>query len=262
MANLPLIKPGDDLAGLVLAALEGQGESFRPGDVLCLAQKVVSKSEGRLVNLAGIKPSERAIQIAPVAGKDPRHVEVILGESRRVIWVSSGIFVVETHQGFVCANAGVDRSNIDQPGQDEGQEWVCLLPLDPDASATRIRAAVLDHSGVDVAVLINDTHGRPFRMGGQGLALGLSGFPALSDHRGHADLFGYQLQATLTATGDELAAAASLIMGQAAEGTPAVLVRGLGFHHTEPGCDKGAADLIRPAEKDVFRYPPGSEQWR
>lgn len=270
--RLPMIKPGDDLAALIFARLKDQGEDLRTGDIIAIAQKVVSKSEGRLVNLADIVPSERALEIAPIAGKDPRHIEVILQESREVIWVSPGIFVVETRQGYVCANAGVDRSNIAQsadPSQTDPavnqahdeNEWLCLLPVDADASAARLRARFKELSGADVGVLINDTHGRPFRMGGVGVALGAAGLLTLRDQRGESDLYGYQLQATLTALGDELAAATSLIMGQASEATPAVLVRGLAIS-APAGADKGADILIRPKDKDVFHYPPGSEKWR
>lgn len=270
--GLPMIRPGDDLAALIYARLQDQGETLQAGDIIGVAQKVVSKSEGQLVNLAEIVPSERARQIAPIAGKDPRHVEVILRESREVIWVSPGIFVVETHHGYVCANAGVDRSNIAQnpdpaqlaaesnppPGQDE---WLCLLPKDADASARHLQSRFKELSEVEVGVLINDTHGRPFRMGGIGTALGSAGLETLRDQRGQADLYGYRLQATLTAVGDELAAACSLVMGQAAEATPAVLVRGLAMV-VAPEAGRGASVLIRPANQDVFRYPPGSERWR
>ncbi len=270
--RLPMIRPGDDLAALVYARLQDQGETLQAGDIIAIAQKVVSKSEGQLVNLADIVPSERALQIAPIAGKDPRHIEVILRESREVIWVSPGIFVVETHHGYVCANAGVDRSNIAQnpdPAltapennpQHSENEWLCLLPKDANASARNLRQRFKELSGVEVGILINDTHGRPFRMGGIGTALGSAGLETLRDQRGDSDLYGYRLQATLTAVGDELAAASSLIMGQASEATPAVLIRGLAMQVPEEK-DRGAEVLIRPAGKDVFRYPPGSEKWR
>jgi coenzyme F420-0:L-glutamate ligase / coenzyme F420-1:gamma-L-glutamate ligase len=264
ITGLPMVAPGDDLARLITAQMAAMGERFQAGDALVIAQKIVSKSEGRLVNLAEVVPGERARQIAPVVAKDPRLVEVILRESREVIWCSPGIFVVETIQGYVCANAGVDRSNIAQPAAhaQPGEEWVCLLPLDANASADRLRAAIYELTGVELAVVINDTHGRPFRMGGVGVALGSAGLVGLVDQRGSPDLFGYHLQATLTAQGDELAAAASLIMGQAAEACPAVLVRGLALQRPDPANDLGATDLVRPKEKDVFRYPPGSEKWR
>lgn len=265
ISGLPFIQPGDDIAQLVSHRLEADGERLQDGDVLAFAQKIVSKSEGRLVNLAQIEPSERARQIAPLAGKDPRLVELILRESREVLWVSQGIFVVETHHGYVCANAGVDRSNIAQPEPTSAgneDEWVCLLPLDANASATRLRERLRELSGAAVAVLINDTHGRPFRMGGVGVALGAAGLTCLVDQKGQSDLFGYRLQATLTAFGDELAAATSLLMGQAAEASPVVVVRGLSYPSPGSSRDLGAVSLLRPADKDVFRYPPGSEKWR
>jgi coenzyme F420-0:L-glutamate ligase/coenzyme F420-1:gamma-L-glutamate ligase len=268
--EVPRIWPGDDLAEIMVQCLTRKGLCFEAGDVLVLAQKIVSKSEGRLVNLAEVVPSERALDLAHQVGKDPRHVEVILRESKEVIWASPGIFVVETHHGFVCANAGVDRSNIEQmiePNQHPGanaqaqvshpeSEWLCLLPRDPDSSAERIRERLKERTGVEVAVLINDTHGRPFRMGGIGVALGSAGLMALVDQRGEQDMFGYTLQATLVGFGDEIASAASLIMGQAAEATPAVLIRGLRYRRPDPTRpDPGATELIRPEQNDVFRYP-------
>ena len=271
--EMPLIWPGDDLAKIVLDCLAREGLEFQDGDVLALAQKIVSKSEGRLINLADVRPGERALELASLVAKDPRHVEVILSESKEVLWASPGIFVVETHHGYVCANAGVDRSNIEQirgeprrvlplpeeteKDQDHPEtEWLCLLPRDPDYSAAQIRARVKELSGADIAVLINDTHGRPFRMGGVGVALGTAGLLALIDQRGEQDMFGYKLQATLVGFGDELASAASLIMGQAAEATPAVLVRGLRYRRPDPTRpDPGARELIRSSQQDVFRYP-------
>jgi coenzyme F420-0:L-glutamate ligase / coenzyme F420-1:gamma-L-glutamate ligase len=257
ITGLPVVQPGDDLADLLLTALSKMGETLQNGDVIALAQKIVSKSEGQLINLAGITAGELAHEIAPLAAKDPRHVEVILRESKQIIWVSPGIFVVETYHGYVCANAGVDRSNIEQEGNGE---ILCLLPRNPDASAANLRATLEKRTGVKLAVIINDTHGRPFRMGGVGVLLGASGIVALHDERGQTDMFGYRLQATLTAMGDELAAATSLVMGQSAQGVPAVIVRGLSYERPDP--DLGAKPLIRPGDKDVFRYPPGSDTWR
>lgn len=252
--NVPLIQPGDDVPMLLHGCLQKQGLSFQDNDILVIAQKIISKSEGCLVNLRDVVPSERAKTVAPLAQKDPRHVQVILDESKEVIWVSPGIFVVETHHGFVCANAGVDRSNIEQPTNAEQDEWVALLPKDPNRSAAIIRQKVKELSGADVAVVINDTHGRPFRMGGVGVAIGSAGLLGLVDKRGETDMFGYVLQATLVATGDEIAATASLVMGQAAERTPAVLIRGLNYRKPKAE-DVGASDLVRPPDKDVFRYP-------
>jgi coenzyme F420-0:L-glutamate ligase/coenzyme F420-1:gamma-L-glutamate ligase len=254
IANMPLIQPGDDIPRIVVTQLAAQGIILQNGDILVLAQKIVSKSEGQLVNLKTVEATERANNIAPLAGKDPRHVQVILDQSKEIIWVSPGIFVVETQHGFVCANAGVDRSNIEQPGIAEGDEWLALLPINPDGSAHNIKAGLLELSGAEVAVIINDTHGRPFRMGGVGVAIGAAGLQTLVDERGESDMFGYKLQSTLVGIGDELASAASLIMGQAAEATPAVLIRG--YHYRRANLpDSGAAALVRPSDKDVFRYP-------
>jgi coenzyme F420-0:L-glutamate ligase/coenzyme F420-1:gamma-L-glutamate ligase len=254
--GVPLIKPGDDVAAILQTCLQEQGITFQNNDVLAIAQKIISKSEGCLVNLREVIPSERANAIAPLAQKDPRHIQVILDQSKEVIWVSPGIFVVETHHGFVCANAGVDRSNIEQPTHEEHDEWLALLPPDPNRSAATIRQRVQELSGADIAVVINDTHGRPFRMGGVGVAIGAAGLLSLVDKRGETDMFGYVLQATLVATGDEIAATASMIMGQAAERTPAVLIRGLHYRRpVAPTPDLGASDLVRPPDKDVFRYP-------
>jgi len=258
--GIPLIKPGDDLAEIITQQLAAANLTLQDGDVVALAQKIVSKSEGRLVNLRQVVASERAHQIAPLADKNPRHVQVILDESREVIWVSPGIFVVETHHGFVCANAGVDRSNIEQPGAEEGDIWLALLPKDPNQSAATLKTRFKELTGANIAVLINDTHGRPFRMGGVGVALGTAGLVALVDERGERDMFGYTLQNTVVATGDELAGAASLLMGQAAEATPVVLIRGMRYRQPKQP-DTGAADLVRPPNKDVFRYPANRKEF-
>lgn len=262
---MPLVKPGDDLAALIIACLTAQGTKLEAGDVVAVAQKIISKSEGRLVNLREVVPSARAIEISQIVNKDPRHVEVILGESNEVIWVSPGIFVVEERNGYVCANAGVDRSNIQQELEDtagpqsassQPDEWLSLLPLNPDASAAHLREKLGQLVGVNVAVIINDTHGRPFRNGGVGVAIGAAGLQTLVDERGESDLFGYKLQATLVGTGDELASAASLLMGQASEGTPVAIIRGYRYRQPNPTrSDPGAAELIRPKEQDKFRYP-------
>ena len=264
--GLPMIQPGDDLATMIVERLAAQSVTFQDGDLLALAQKIVSKSEGQLVNLVEVEPTERAKEIAATLNKDPRFIEMVLRESREVIWVSPGIFIVETHHGFVCANAGIDHSNIgpvtaEKPVEEAVQEadWICLLPVDPDASARHLQGRVQELTGANIAVLINDTHGRPFRAGNMGVALGAAGLVTLFDQRGDTDLQGYTLQATLTATGDELAAATSLVMGQAAEAIPAVLVRGLHPRLLHPATDAGAQPLIRPADHDVFRYPKGRD---
>jgi coenzyme F420-0:L-glutamate ligase/coenzyme F420-1:gamma-L-glutamate ligase len=247
LAEFPLVHAGDDLAGLILAALEANRISLAGGDILILAQKIVSKSEGRLVDLAGVTPSERAASLARQCGKDPRFVEAVLRESREVLRARPGLLVVEHRLGFVCANAGVDRSNV---GDVEGEgEWVLLLPEDPDASCRRIRDRLRESSGAAVGVIINDSHGRAWRNGIVGAAIGVAGLPALVDLRGRMDLFEYQLQITQVAAADELASAASLLMGQADEALPVVHARGFPY----PLRDSSTAELIRPKEQDAFR---------
>ena len=242
--GLPLVRPGDDLAELLAASLAADDLSLADGDVLVVAQKVVSKAEGRLVRLADVTPSAAAVDLAARVGKDPRLVEVILGESRAVLRAVPGVLIVETRLGFICANAGVDHSNV---AGDE--EWVALLPADPDASAATVRAALRRRSGAEVAVLINDSHGRPWREGAVGVAIGAAGIAAVADLRGRLDLYGRPLRATTVGTIDELAAAASLVMGQADEAVPAVLVRGVAFA-TDDG---GARAVQRAAGRDLFR---------
>jgi coenzyme F420-0:L-glutamate ligase/coenzyme F420-1:gamma-L-glutamate ligase len=243
---LPLVEPGDDLAGLLLAAVADAGESLRVGDVLVLAQKIVSKAEDRYVELSTVSPSERARSLAAKVDKDPRLVEVILSESNEVVRHRIGVLVVEHRNGYVLANAGIDQSNIEH--SEEG-ERVLLLPRDPDASAARLRAELQERSGVDVGVLINDSLGRAWRVGTIGAAIGASGVRCLDDKIGDSDLFGRELKVTEVGTGDELAAAASLLMGQASEGVPAVLARGLDLA-AEPG---DAKPLLRDKSMDLFR---------
>jgi coenzyme F420-0:L-glutamate ligase/coenzyme F420-1:gamma-L-glutamate ligase len=247
LPGIPLVRPGDDLAVLLLQALARAGLSLQKGDVLVLAQKIVSKSEGRLINLEHIHPSERAVALAAECAKDPRFVEVVLGESREVLRVRPGLLVVEHRLGFVCANAGVDRSNVGP--QAEAGEWVLLLPEDPDASCRALRDRLRDATGAETGIVINDSHGRAWRNGTQGVAIGVAGIPALEDLRGRVDLFAYELQITQVAAADELAAAASLVMGQADEALPAVHVRGFPY----PLRDSSLAELLRPKEIDAFR---------
>jgi coenzyme F420-0:L-glutamate ligase/coenzyme F420-1:gamma-L-glutamate ligase len=247
LAGFPLVGPGDDLAGLILQALKSNHISLRHGDVFVLAQKIVSKSEGRFVDLAGVTPSIRAISLAKKCDKDPRFVEVVLRESREVLRARPGLLVVEHRLGFVCANAGVDRSNV---GAREGPgEWVLLLPADPDASCRALRKRLKQAAGADVGVVINDSHGRAWRNGIVGVAIGVAGLPALQDMRGRMDLFDYQLQITQVAAADELASAASLLMGQADESLPVIHARGFPY----PLRESSLAELLRPKEMDVFR---------
>jgi coenzyme F420-0:L-glutamate ligase/coenzyme F420-1:gamma-L-glutamate ligase len=246
LGGVPVIAAGDDLAGIILDALAASSQSLQPNDVIVLAQKIVSKAEGRQIELSGIVPSTKAIEIAAKADKDPRVVELILAESREVLRVRPGAVIVEHRLGFVAANAGIDQSNI---GNSEQDERVLLLPLDPDASCRRIRADINERSGLDVAVLIIDSIGRAWRTGTIGTAIGVAGMPGLLDLRTKPDLFGRPLKTSELGLADELASAASLIMGQADEGRPIVLARGVPYARR----DGSAHELIRPKEIDLFR---------
>jgi coenzyme F420-0:L-glutamate ligase/coenzyme F420-1:gamma-L-glutamate ligase len=246
LTGIKLVEPGDDLAAIAVAAFAANGIVPETGDVLVVAQKIVSKAEGRYVDVTTVEPSERAVALAAEADKDPRFVEVVLSESRRVVRHRPGLLIVEHRLGFVMANAGIDHSNL-PPGQ--GDERVLLLPKDPDRSARTLRERLAAAFGADIAVVICDSFGRPWRKGTIGVALGAAGLPALIDMRGHPDLFGRELLVTETGFADEIAAAAGLLMGQADDAVPMVLVRGLSWSAPE----LPAAALIRPAEHDLFR---------
>jgi coenzyme F420-0:L-glutamate ligase / coenzyme F420-1:gamma-L-glutamate ligase len=248
LPGLPLVEPGDDLAALILMALQRTGLALADGDVLIVAQKVVSKAEGRLVDLKAVDPSGAAIELGNQTQKDPRLVEVILGESKQVLRTRPGLIIVEHRLGFVCANAGVDHSNVRGPGGTPG-EWVLMLPLDPDGSAQHLCDSLRQKTGAQIGVLIIDSHGRAWRMGTVGVAIGVAGFPAVLDLRGHPDLFGDLLQVTQVGLADELAAGASLVMGQADEGLPVVHARGLPYTLR----DGSLNELLRPKEDDLFR---------
>jgi coenzyme F420-0:L-glutamate ligase/coenzyme F420-1:gamma-L-glutamate ligase len=248
LPGIPLVRPVDDLAALISRAIAVAGITLRDGDVLVVGQKIVSKAEGRLRNLAEVDPSAEARRLAADSDKDPRLCELILQESRRVLRTRPGAVIVEHRLGFVCANAGIDHSNV--AGEDkDGEAWVLLLPQDPEASARRLRDRLAEETGAQPAVLVIDSHGRAFRTGTVGVVIGAAGFPCLVDLRGQPDLFGYRLRVTEVGLGDEVAAAASMLMGQSAEGRPVVLVRGLPY----PQRDGPVAELLRPAEKDLFR---------
>lgn len=246
--GLPLVQPGDDLAGMILRALEASGTGLLDGDILVVAQKIVSKSEGRIVDLRSIQAGAAAVELSKKTDKDPRLVELMLRESREVLRTRPGTIVVEHRLGFVCANAGIDHSNVAGEGG-PGGEWVLLLPEDPDASAQQLRLRLEQASGSRLGVMIIDSHGRAWRMGTVGVAIGLAGLPGLVDLRGQADLFDYTLRVTQVGAADELAAAASLVMGQAAEGTPVVHVRGFPY----PLREASLRELLRPREMDLFR---------
>lgn len=247
LPGIPLVHPGDDLPGLLLEALGRAGIRLRSGDIVAVTQKVVSKAEGRLVDLGEIRPSPEALRLAQESRKDPRLVEVILRESRKVMRVRPGLIIVRHRLGFVCANAGVDHSNVRGEGG-RPEDWVLMLPEDPEASARRIRERLEQAAGEPVGVVILDSHGRAWRLGTVGVAVGVSGMPALLDLRGRPDLFGYRLQVTQVGIADEVASAASVVTGQAAEGVPAVHVRGFPY----PLREGALAELMRPEEQDLF----------
>jgi coenzyme F420-0:L-glutamate ligase/coenzyme F420-1:gamma-L-glutamate ligase len=243
LRGIPNVQAGDDLAAIILAALRASDRSLAAGDILVVAQKIVSKAEGRVVDLRTVTPSARAITLAKATEKDPRIVELILAESTDVLRHRPGALIVAHRLGMVLANAGVDQSNVG------GEECALLLPLDPDRSCAAIRRKLADVTGVDVGVMIIDSIGRAWRNGTIGTAIGVSGLPGLLDLRGTPDLFGRVLETTEVGLADELAAAASLVMGQAGEGRPVVLARGVGYGRR----DGSAQELIRPREKDLFR---------
>ncbi len=246
LPDFPLVEPGDDLADLIIACCERAGLKLRDGDVLALAQKIVSKSEDRYAYLNEVTPGNAAVQLAAETDKDPRQVELILQESKEVVRQRKGAIIVEHREGYVHANAGIDASNI---ASEPDNPRVLLLPLDSNASARRLREAISQRLGVDVYVLINDSAGRAWRNGTCGFALGSAGFEALVNRIGDADLFGRSLEITQIAVADELAAAASFLMGQADEGAPVVLVRGATLRPSAAGCET----LIRSKSEDLFR---------
>ena len=242
--NLPLIVEGDDLAELICNAAEKQNTPIQEKDVLVITHVAVSKAEGNVVNLDEVSPSERAKEIARETDKDPALVEAILRETKEIVRMRRNSLITETKNGIVCANAGVDRSNI------EGERNIVLLPKDPNASAQKIRQKIRRLTGCDVAVIVSDTHGRPFRMGEINVAIGVAGIKPIRDRRGEKDLFGYVLRIKQTAVADELASAAELVIGQADEGIPVAIIRGYKYQATEKAT---AAELTRPKEKDLFR---------
>jgi len=241
--GLPIIEAGDNLAELICQAVEKQGTPIQDGDIIVVSHIVVSRAEGRVVDLANVEPSPFAVQLAEELNKDPRLVEVILRESRGIIKMGGGKLITKTKHGFICANSGIDKSNV--PGQNN----VALLPKNPDDSAQKIREEIKRITRKDVAVIISDTHGRPLREGEINIAIGVAGIKPIRDRRGEKDLFGYTLRVKRTAIADELASAAELVMGQANEGIPAAIIRGYRYPRSE---EARATELIRPREKDLF----------
>ena len=248
LPGIPLIRHGDNLADVIVRAMEENRIRFEDNDILVVAQKIVSKAEGRAVNLASIEPSAQAMELARRTEKDVRLVELILQESKEILRARPGTIIVEHRLGFVCANAGIDHSNVSGAG-DSAEEWILLLPADPDRSAATLRDEIHSRTGKQIGVLIIDSHGRAWRNGTVGVAIGIAGLPGLQDLRGKPDLFGFRLRITQVGVADELAAAASLVMGQAAEGTPVVHVRGFPYALREGSLH----ELLRPREQDLFR---------
>lgn len=246
LPGIPLVEPGDDLAAILIASIEASGHRPRDRDVLVVAQKIVSKAEGRYRRLAEVTPSARALEIGRQSHKDPRLIEVILSESTEIIRCKRDVVITEHRLGFVMANAGVDQSNVDHA---DG-ERVLLLPSDPDGSCRELKRRLDAHFGATFGVIINDSFGRAWRNGVVGVALGAAGLPSLVDMVGEPDLFGRKLRVTQIALADEIAAAASLVMGQASERRPAVLVHGLDWGERT---ESAARALLRPKELDLFR---------
>jgi coenzyme F420-0:L-glutamate ligase/coenzyme F420-1:gamma-L-glutamate ligase len=246
LPDLPMVQPGDDLVELIISGLARAGRALVDCDVLVVAQKIVSKAEGRVVDLATVTPGPQAVALGAEVGKDPRLVEVILSESSRVVRSRPNLIIVQHRLGFVMANAGVDQSNV---APADGVHRVLLLPSDPDASAERLRARLSAHYGVRIGVIISDSFGRAWRRGTCGIAIGAAGLPGLIDLRGSPDLFGRTLEVSIIGFADEIAAAASLLQGQAAEARPVVLVRGLGW----TAAATSAAEVIRPPAEDLFQ---------
>jgi coenzyme F420-0:L-glutamate ligase/coenzyme F420-1:gamma-L-glutamate ligase len=242
IAGLSEIRPGDDLARLIADAARSQGDDIATGDIVVIAQKIVSKSEGRIVKLSDVRPGERARAMAEESGKDARQIEVVLTECAKIVRWERGILICETRHGFVCANAGVDRSNAGAP------DTVVLLPVDPDASAARLRDAFNAAAGVTVSVVVTDTFGRAWREGHTNVAIGIAGLPALKRYVGQRDPEGYELRVTEIAVADEIAAAAELVMGKL-DRCPVALVRG--FAPGDP--PETAREYVRPADRDLFR---------
>jgi coenzyme F420-0:L-glutamate ligase/coenzyme F420-1:gamma-L-glutamate ligase len=244
LPGIPLVQPNDNLVELILQGIERAEQQLQDGDVLVVTSKIVSKSEGRYRVLDTVTPGEEARRIAGETGKDPRIVELVLDESQRVSRQGHGVLVTQHRLGFVSANSGIDQSNIES-----GDERVLLLPLDPDASAVSLRDGLKAATGADVGIVISDSHGRPFRVGNVGVAIGVAGLPAALDLRGRTDLFGRVLRISVQAYADMVASAANLLTGEADEGRPVVLLRGL----RHPAQDGRAADLIRSVEQDLYR---------
>ncbi len=250
LQGLPLVSAGDDLCRLICDGLSREDVLPVSGDIIVVAQKVVSKAEGRTVDLNTVTPGARAQALAQETQKDPRIVELILSESKSIIRKKTGVLIVEHRCGWIMANAGIDASNVDSDGDEQN---VLLLPIDPEKSAIELREQLIQVYGCDVAAVISDSFGRPWRLGTTGVAIGAAGLPSIWDRRGEVDLFGRELQVTQQAIADEVAAAASLLQGQTSEGLPVVHLRGLDFSTHASAIHRPASDLIRDSAEDMFR---------
>jgi len=244
--NIPLITEGNDIAALIADAMNSEGIDIKNGDIFVIAETIVSKAEGNKINLKTIEPTQKAFDIAEKTGKDPHVVEAILRESHEILEVGPDFIISETKHGFVCANAGIDESNVED-------NMATPMPEDPDKSASLIMKKIGALTGKEVVVIVSDTQGRAFREGAIGTAIGISGMKALWDRKGEKDLYGRELQTTSIAVADELASAASILMGQADEGIPVVVIRGVNYVKTLKSSSSTAKDLIRPKKYDVFR---------
>ncbi|HKZ94141.1 MAG TPA: coenzyme F420-0:L-glutamate ligase [Candidatus Bathyarchaeia archaeon] len=245
LEGFPMVKAGDNVTELILATARNEHVTFDEGDVVVVAHKIVSKAEGRTIKLSAIKPSKRANELAKITRRDPRLVELVLREAKRVVKATSEILIVENRLGFVCINAGVDKSNV------EGADGYTLLPLNPDESARQIHSQIKKLTGKKVAVVICDTYSRPFRRGQVEFAIGLAGISPFRDYRGQKDLFGYVLKVKLSAIADEIASAAELLMGQGGEATPVVVIKGLG--NIKFNEEVSAGELFISEQEDLFK---------
>jgi coenzyme F420-0:L-glutamate ligase/coenzyme F420-1:gamma-L-glutamate ligase len=250
--NIPMVHPGDDVLAMIEAGLTGMGESLQEGDVIVIAQKIISKSEDRYVDLNDVTPGEEALALGEEIAKDPRKVQLILDESKEIVRKRMGVMIVEHRLGFVHASAGIDQSNITNENGDD-EDLCLLLPIDSDASARGLVNAVRANHGFHVGVIINDSLGRAWRMGQVGHAIGVAGFTALEDYIGSADIYGHEMMVSQVAAADEMAAGASLLMGPTDQMTPVVIVRG--YEPSDPSEPElqGVQPLIRPKEMDMFR---------
>jgi coenzyme F420-0:L-glutamate ligase/coenzyme F420-1:gamma-L-glutamate ligase len=248
LEGFPMVRPGDNISDLIYHSLLKNQVEIKDNDILVLAQKIVSKAEGRYRDLNNVIPGERAQELSNVTGKDPRFLELVLSESKSVLRAKPGTLIVEHRLGFICANAGIDHSNVDTESHDQ-QDRVLLLPSDPDKSSSLIRWEIKNKTGKNIGVMIIDSHGRSWRMGVVGVAIGFSGVPGLVDMRGKKDLFGFELKVTQIAAADELAASASLLMGQADESRPVIHARGFPYALRKSSMN----EMIRPLDQDLFR---------